>query len=90
MSTMKWHGYPLGAIEADTITLKVVRKSGNLYAITHNNISNVHPKVKACEVDGDRIEYEAGVYPIRWDLDTHEIAELITSFDSDRLMTVYA
>ena len=80
-----WHGYGLGAITADTIGLKIFEKSGSTYALfstvgDRNSVcfANVHPKVKACGWEPDeRIEHAAGAFPIRWYLDTTEIADLM-------------
>ena len=79
-----WHGYGLGAVTADTIGLKVFQKGGSTYAIfqtigDRNSVSfaNVHPRVKACGMDDERIEHKAGAFPIRWYLDTTEIMDII-------------
>ena len=74
-----WIGYHDGAIKADAKELVRVEYSndGNLYAfMTTGEIYNVHQLARACGADDSRIEYAAGVYPIRWQLDQSEINAL--------------
>ncbi len=73
---IEWTGYA-GAIPADTTGIIVNRANGNTIVTTSLGESyNCHPKVTTCSMsysdpdykDGIYIQYDAGVYPIRFKL----------------------